>query len=135
MCILRSMFFKDAENKDLFNYVTDIYNNIIKQLPRLPKFMNASKLDEIIKDKDLDERVSKRVEGKNIKGRMLYKLKDNTIGNLRGDTSRTPRGNNYEAKEQMSLSLCLRLNQLNIIFTNLGKRFLSGQQYQQQQVN
>ncbi|KAG1448635.1 hypothetical protein G6F56_008887 [Rhizopus delemar] len=76
------MFFKDAENKDLFNYVTDIYNNIIKQLPRLPKFMNASKLDEIIKDKDLDERVSKRVEGKNIKGRMLYKLKDNTIGNL-----------------------------------------------------
>ncbi|KAG0928826.1 hypothetical protein G6F57_013104 [Rhizopus arrhizus] len=84
-------FFKNTENKDLFDYVfyttTDIYNNITKQLPRLPKFMNASKFGKLIKDKDFGKRVSKRVEGKNIKGRMLYKLKDNAIGNLVESTS------------------------------------------------
>ncbi|CAO3703038.1 unnamed protein product [Rhizopus stolonifer] len=49
--------------------------------------MNASKFGKLIKDKDFGERVSKRVEGKNIKGRMLYKLKDNAIGNLVESTS------------------------------------------------
>ncbi|KAG1501489.1 hypothetical protein G6F47_000764 [Rhizopus delemar] len=91
LSITKSMFFKNAENKDLFDYAfyttTDIYNNITKQLPRLPKFMNASKFGKLIKDKDFGERVSKRVEGKNIKGRMLYKLKDNAIGNLVESTS------------------------------------------------
>ncbi|CEG74998.1 hypothetical protein RMATCC62417_10111 [Rhizopus microsporus] len=47
LSITKSMFFKSAENKDLFDYAfyttTDIYNNITKQLPRLPKFVNASK--------------------------------------------------------------------------------------------
>ncbi|KAG0738154.1 hypothetical protein G6F16_012388 [Rhizopus arrhizus] len=85
------MFFKNTENIDLFDCAfyttTDIYNNITKQLPRLPKFMNASKFGKLIKDKDFGKRVSKRVEGKNIKGRMLYKLKDNAIGNLVESTS------------------------------------------------
>lgn len=85
------MFFKNTENIDLFDcafYITtDIYNNITKQLPRLPKFMNASKFGKLIKDKDFGKRVSKRVEGKNIKGRMLYKLKGNAIGNLVESTS------------------------------------------------
>ncbi|KAG1079064.1 hypothetical protein G6F42_023945 [Rhizopus arrhizus] len=86
LSIAKSMFFKNAENKDLFDYdfyaTTDIYNNIIKQLPRLPEFITVSRFGKLIKDKDFGERVSKRVEGKIIKGRMLYKLKDNAIGNL-----------------------------------------------------
>ncbi|KAI9471010.1 MAG: hypothetical protein EXX96DRAFT_586532 [Benjaminiella poitrasii] len=85
------MFFKNAENKDLFDYafctMTDIYNNITKQLPRPPEFLDTSKFGKLIKDKDFGERVSKRVEGKTIKGRMLYKLKDNAIGNLVETTS------------------------------------------------
>lgn len=91
LSIAKSMFFKNAENKDLFDYdfctTTDIYNNIIKQLPRLPKFITVSRFGKLIKDKDFGERVSKRVEGKIIKGRMLYKLKDNAIGNLVESTS------------------------------------------------
>ncbi|KAI9031025.1 hypothetical protein CLU79DRAFT_694733 [Phycomyces nitens] len=91
LSITRSMFFKNAENKNLFDYAfyttTDVYNSITKQLPRLPKFMDVSKFGKLIKDKDFGERVSKRVEGKNIKGRMLYKLKDNAIGNLVEPTS------------------------------------------------
>ncbi|KAI7863856.1 hypothetical protein BDF14DRAFT_1884826 [Spinellus fusiger] len=100
LSITKSMFFKNAKNKDLFDYgfytTTDIYNNITKQLPRLPKFMNASKFGKLIKDKDFGERVSKRVKRNNIKGRMLYKLKDNAIGNLVESTSafRTEINNN-----------------------------------------
>ncbi|KAI8880903.1 hypothetical protein K501DRAFT_301408 [Backusella circina FSU 941] len=100
LLITKSMFFKNAENEDLFDYAfyttMDIYNNVTKQLPELPKFMNASKFGKLIKDKDFGERVSKRVEGKNIKGRMLYKLKDTAIGNLVESTStfRTEINNN-----------------------------------------
>ncbi|KAI8061808.1 uncharacterized protein B0P05DRAFT_599464 [Gilbertella persicaria] len=100
LSITKSMFFKTAENKDIFDYAfyttTDIYNNITKQLPQLPKFMDTTKFGKLIKDKDFGERVSKRVDGKNIKGRMLYKLKDNAIGNLVESTSafRTEINNN-----------------------------------------
>ncbi|KAI9492215.1 hypothetical protein BDB00DRAFT_883568 [Zychaea mexicana] len=84
LSIIKSMCFKNADNKEPFDYAfyttTDIYNNVTKQLPRLPKFMNAS-------NEDFGERISKRVEGNNIKGRMLYKLKDNAIGNLVESTS------------------------------------------------
>lgn len=80
LSITKSMFFKNAESKDLFDYAfyttTDIYNNITEQLPVL-KFMKASKFGKLIKDKDFGKRISKRVDGKVIKGRMLYKLKDN----------------------------------------------------------
>ncbi|KAI8391140.1 uncharacterized protein BYT42DRAFT_526494 [Radiomyces spectabilis] len=84
--ITKSIFFTDAENKELFDYgfytTSDIYNAITKQLPRLHKFMNASKFGRLIKDNDFGERVSKRVDGKNLKGRMLYKIKDDAIGKL-----------------------------------------------------
>ncbi|KAG1057096.1 hypothetical protein G6F43_001037 [Rhizopus delemar] len=73
----------------LFDYAfyttTDIYNNIIKQLPQLPKFMNALMFGKLIKD--FGERVPKRVEGKNTKGRMFCKLKNNAIGKLVESTS------------------------------------------------
>ncbi|KAI9008954.1 hypothetical protein CLU79DRAFT_775994, partial [Phycomyces nitens] len=84
--VTKSMFFKNAENKDLFDYAfyttTDIYNIITKQLPRLPKFINVARFGQLVKDKDFGERISKRVNGKKLKGRMLYKIKDSAIRSL-----------------------------------------------------
>ncbi|KAI8971520.1 hypothetical protein BDF20DRAFT_915321 [Mycotypha africana] len=91
LSITKSMFFKDAENEDLFDYAfyttMDMYNNVAKQLPQLTKFMNGSKFGRLIKDEDFGKRISKRVEGKSIKGRILYKLKNNAIGSLVETTS------------------------------------------------
>ncbi|KAL0082441.1 hypothetical protein J3Q64DRAFT_1720554 [Phycomyces blakesleeanus] len=72
----KSMFFKNVKNKDLFDYgfytTTDIYNNITKKMPRLPKVITVSKFGKIIKDKDFGKRFSKCVGQKSVKGRMLY---------------------------------------------------------------
>ncbi|KAI9317704.1 hypothetical protein BX666DRAFT_1940050 [Dichotomocladium elegans] len=43
--------------------------------------------------------------------------------------ARTLGGNDHEVKEPMSLFPYICFYQLNIIFTNLGKRFLGGEQY------
>ncbi|KAI7869860.1 hypothetical protein BDF14DRAFT_1879605 [Spinellus fusiger] len=166
ICLVLDMV-STVDNRRKGNDIDTTYqpNFISKQLPQLPKFMDASKFGKLIKDKDFGERVSKRVERKNIKERMLYKLKDNAIRNLVESTSafrteinndgsnwinvgyvrKSPGIESVATQQELlkamimklrnrCLSLYLRLYQLNIIFTDLGKRFLGGQhQHQQQQ--
>ncbi|CEP17673.1 hypothetical protein [Parasitella parasitica] len=124
--------------QNLFGYAfyttTDIYNNINKQLPRLPKFMKASKFGKLIKDKDFGERIAKRAEGKTIKGRMLYKLKDNAIGNLMESISafRTEINSNdsnwmnvgYVRKSSGIESVATRQRLLEAMIMKLGNRCL-----------
>lgn len=96
--------------------------------------MNASKFGKLIKGKDFGERVSKRVEGKIIKGRMLYKLKDNAVGNLVESASAFRKeinidGNNwinvgYVRKSPGNENLATRKGLLEAMIMKLRKRCL-----------
>ncbi|ORX52723.1 hypothetical protein DM01DRAFT_1391166, partial [Hesseltinella vesiculosa] len=64
-----------------------MYDVLTKQLPDMPNFISPRKYGRLIKDNDFGKRASKRVEKNVIKGRMLYKLRDNAMGCLVESTS------------------------------------------------
>ncbi|SAM02254.1 hypothetical protein [Absidia glauca] len=86
LAVTKSVFMKEAENKELFDFAcyttTDIYDSVKKQLPRLPEYAGVMKFGKLLKDQDFGPRMTIRVDGKTTKGRMLYKLRDSAIGNL-----------------------------------------------------
>ncbi|CEI89644.1 hypothetical protein RMCBS344292_03995 [Rhizopus microsporus] len=91
MAIINSIYFKEVQTKSLFDYgfytARQIYDDLSTHLPQLHDHVTFGASSKMIIDSNFGPRTSVRVNGKPVKGRHLYKIKDSATGNINETTS------------------------------------------------
>ncbi|ORZ18854.1 hypothetical protein BCR42DRAFT_411719 [Absidia repens] len=84
--IAKSLFFTEVDNETLFDYdmytTTDMYNEVKKVLPRLQQYTTVSKFGRWLATKNFGPQTTKRIAGKPVQGRKLYRVKEALIGTM-----------------------------------------------------
>ncbi|ORE18676.1 hypothetical protein BCV71DRAFT_243302 [Rhizopus microsporus] len=87
MAIINSIYFKEVQTKSLFDYgfytARQIYDDLSTHLPQLHDHATFGASSKMIIDSNFGPRTSVRVNGKPVKGRHLYKIKDILVGYVR----------------------------------------------------
>ncbi|KAL0095756.1 hypothetical protein F4703DRAFT_1086533 [Phycomyces blakesleeanus] len=78
-----------AKTKSIMTITTEfpIYDDLKTHLPRLHKAVTFGAFSKLITDANFGTKTSARVNGKHVKGRQLYKIKDSAKGNTNETTS------------------------------------------------
>ncbi|KAI9008466.1 hypothetical protein CLU79DRAFT_710834 [Phycomyces nitens] len=90
MALTNSLYFKEVQTKSLFDYgfytTRHIYDDLTTHLPRLHNLVTFGAFSKLITDANFGPRTSARVNGKPVKGRLLYKIKDIALGKINETT-------------------------------------------------
>ncbi|KAI8968981.1 hypothetical protein BDF20DRAFT_838957 [Mycotypha africana] len=86
IAILKSLYYQNVQTKSLFDYgfhtTRQIYDDLTTHLPRLHSLVTFETFSKWITDAEFGPRVSARKNGKPVKGRQLYKVRESAAGVL-----------------------------------------------------